>query len=224
MTCKRHLVIFYYFISIYFYRYHLNKVKLTVTNNLKMAEKHTIQKLIEVILKENQERLPILKNPAKDDFIQRIQQAKAVFFSAQGRSGFILRCFCMRLMHLGFQVYFCGETITPAVADGDLLIVMSGSGETPSTLEAVKSAKTHKGATYGILGNPDSAIAVLVDEYIHIPGTTKLRRRSEPFSLQMAGSLFEQSTFLFLEAVVLELYLNRKKDIGDISSRHAVIE
>jgi 6-phospho-3-hexuloisomerase len=130
----------------------------------------------------------------------------------------------MRLMHLGFQVYFCGETITPAITAGDLLIILSGSGETPSTIEAVRSAKAHKAIIYGILGNPDSRIAALVDSSIHLPGTTKLRRNSEPDSLQMAGSLFEQSAFLFLEAVVLELYKQRKKKIDSLSSRHAVIE
>jgi len=189
-----------------------------------MAEEHNIQKLIKVILKESQDLLPALSNEAKEDFIRKIQNANAVFCSAQGRAGFILRSFCMRLMHLGFQVYFCGETITPAIADGDLLIVMSGSGETASTLEAVKSGKEHRALTYGILGNPDSKIAALVDNCIHIPGTTRLQRNKEPDSLQMAGSLFEQSAFLFLEAVVLELYLHRKKDIGSVSSRHAVIE
>jgi hypothetical protein len=40
----------------------------------------------------------------------------------------------------------------------------------------------------------------------------------------MAGSLFEQSAFLFLEAVVLNLYRQRKKDVGRLSARHAVIE
>jgi len=189
-----------------------------------MAKEHNIQELIEVILKENQALVPTLSNELKENFIRSIQNAKAIFFSAQGRAGFILRCFCMRLMHLGFQVYFCGETITPAIGDGDLLIIMSGSGETASTLEAVKSGKAHKALTYGILGNLDSKIALLADNCIHIPGTTKLRRNNEPDSLQMAGSLFEQSAFLFLEAVVLELYLQRKKDIGSISSRHAVIE
>jgi len=57
----------------------------------------------------------------------------------------------------------------------------------------------------------ESIIASLVDTSIHIPGTTKLCREGEPHSLQMAGSLFEQSAFLFLEAIVLEIYQKRKK-------------
>lgn len=180
--------------------------------------------MIEAILKENRSLVQSLSDKAGKDFIQEILNAGSIFFSAQGRAGFILRCFCMRLMHLGFNVYFCGETITPAITRNDLLIVLSGSGETPSTLESVKSAEKYRAKTYGILGNMESRIASLVDINIHIPGTTKLCREDEPHSLQMAGSLFEQSAFLFLEAIVLEIYQKRKKDVGSVSSRHTVIE
>ncbi|MBW2602708.1 MAG: SIS domain-containing protein [Deltaproteobacteria bacterium] len=161
---------------------------------------------------------------AAGDFIQRIRSAESIFFSAQGRSGFILRCFCMRLMHLGYSVYFCGETVTPAITGNDLLIVLSGSGETPSTLEAVRLAKQYQAGTYGILGNIESGIGSLADHSLYLPGTTKLCRDGEPESTQMAGSLFEQSAFLFLEAVVLKIYQTLKKDVESVSSRHAVIE
>ncbi len=175
-------------------------------------------------MKENRSLAQNISDEAAEDFIQRILNAESIFFSAQGRSGFILRCFCMRLMHLGYSVYFCGETVTPAITRNDLLVVLSGSGETPSTLEAVKSAKQHHIETFGILGNMESKIASLVDKSLHIPGTTKLCRDGEPNSLQMAGSLFEQSAFLFFEAMISKLYQTQKKDVGRVSSRHAIIE
>jgi 6-phospho-3-hexuloisomerase len=184
----------------------------------------TFSKMIEIILEENRCLLKNITGIAVKDFIQRIRNAESIFFSAQGRSGFILRCFCMRLMHLGYSVYFCGETVTPAIIGNDLLIVLSGSGQTPSTLEAVRLAKQYKAETYGILGNIESEIGSLVDHSLHLPGTTKLCRDDEPKSAQMAGSLFEQSAFLFLEAVILKIYQTRKKDVGSVSSRHAVIE
>jgi len=34
----------------------------------------------------------------------------------------------MRLMHLAFDVYVLGKTITPSIGEGDLVIVISGSG------------------------------------------------------------------------------------------------
>jgi 6-phospho-3-hexuloisomerase len=190
----------------------------------KNNNKFTIREMTTAVLDENRSLLQNLSDRDAQDFIRRILKAGCIFFAAQGRAGFILRCFCMRLMHLGFTVYFCGETITPAITKDDLLIVLSGSGETPSTLESVKSAKKYHAKTYGILGNMESRIAALVDASIHIPGTTKLCREGEPQSLQMAGSLFEQSAFVFLESIVLEIYQKRKKDVGSVSSRHTVIE
>jgi 6-phospho-3-hexuloisomerase len=180
--------------------------------------------MIDVILEENRCVAQNISNKIAEDFIRRILNAESIFFSAQGRSGFILRCFCMRLMHLSYSVYFCGETVTPGITRNDLLIVLSGSGETPSTLEAVKSARRHNIETFGILGNMESGIASLVDKSLHIPGTTKLCKDGEPSSLQMAGSLFEQSAFLFFEAVISKLYQTQKKDVGRVSSRHATIE
>jgi 6-phospho-3-hexuloisomerase len=199
------------------------KKQLKPTDHPKVA-RQSIQQKLEAILEENRLLLQNLSDKTVEDFIQRIMDAKAIFFCAQGRSGFILRCFCMRLMHLGYQVYFCGETITPAIEPGDMLIALSGSGETTSTLEAVKVAKRRKAFTFGVVGNIESRIALLVDRYIHLPGTTKLRRDSEPQSLQMAGSLFEQAVFIFLEAIVLTLHHERLEGVDSFSPRHTVIE
>jgi 6-phospho-3-hexuloisomerase len=182
-----------------------------------------IREKVDAILGENTRLLKDLDKEAIDAFVRKILRVRKVFCSAQGRSGFILRCFCMRLMHLGSQAHFCGETVTPALGREDLLIVLSGSGETASTLESVKSAKARGTYTIGILGNLDSSIGALVDLSIHLPGTTKLCRESEPQSVQMSGSLFEQTSFLLLEAVVLVLYQDWI-DMGSVSPLHAVIE
>jgi 6-phospho-3-hexuloisomerase len=195
-----------------------------ISKNSTKDKMFSLQEILETIFRENISLVKNISEKAAEDLIQSVLNAESIFFCAQGRSGFILRCFCMRLMHLGYRVYFCGETITPAITQKDLLIVLSGSGDTPSTLEAVKRANDLSAETYGILGNMDSKIGVLVNHSLHIPGTTKLCRSGEPESAQMAGSLFEQSAFLFLEAVVFMIYQTRKNDIGSVSSRHAVIE
>ena len=187
-------------------------------------EKPKIQDHIETVMQENRRLLQGIEAEAAKDLISGIQKADAIFCSAQGRSGFVLRCFCMRLMHLGYRVYFSGETITPSIGRGDLLVVMSGSGETPSTLEAVRVSRERDALTYGILGSLDSRIAALVDGSIHIPGTTKLCRDGEPTSTQMSGSLFEQSAFIFLEAVILGLYREKMEEVGRVSKLHAVLE
>ncbi|HJJ46223.1 MAG TPA: SIS domain-containing protein, partial [Methanocorpusculum sp.] len=54
-------------------------------------------------------------------FIDGILQAKRIYVIGAGRSGLVAKSFAMRLMHTGFISYVVGETITPAVAEGDLL-------------------------------------------------------------------------------------------------------
>jgi 6-phospho-3-hexuloisomerase len=193
-------------------------------NTLLSSGKLTIQEKINSILEENRRLLQSLSDEAVEDFISRIEAASSIFCSAQGRSGYVLRCFCMRLMHLGYRVYFCGETITPAIGKGDMLVVLSGSGETASTFDSMQIAKKRGAMIFGILGHLSTRIAPLADHSIHLPGTTKLRRDSEPVSSQLAGSLFEQAAFIFLEAVVLALSQNRGEEIDGELRLHAVIE
>ncbi|MEJ2236146.1 MAG: SIS domain-containing protein [Syntrophobacterales bacterium] len=193
-------------------------------NTLLSPGKLSIQEKINSILEENRRLLQSLSDEAVEDFISRIEAANTIFCSAQGRSGYVLRCFCMRLMHLGYRVYFCGETITPAIGEGDMLVVLSGSGETASTFDSMQIAKKRGAMIFGILGHLSTRIAPLADHSIHLPGTTKLRRDSEPVSSQMAGSLFEQAAFIFLEAVVLVLSQNRGEEIHGELRLHAVIE
>jgi len=48
-------------------------------------------------------------------FFLRILDAKRIYVTGAGRSGLIARAFAMRLLHLGFDVFVVGETVTPAI-------------------------------------------------------------------------------------------------------------
>lgn len=157
--------------------------------------------------------------------MQEVETAPRIFGCASGRSGFILRGFLMRLMHLGFNVYVVGETITPRLQSGDLLLVMSGSGETPQPREILRRANSVEARTLALTARRESSIGREAQVSIIIPGTTKLTLAQEPTSVQCPGSLFEQATFLFLEAVVLILYQRHlDRDQKKMLSRHADLE
>lgn len=66
---------------------------------------------------------------------------RRIFVRGAGRSGFQAKSFAMRLMHLGYEVYVLGETITPSMQEGDLFIAISGSGTTKGALMDAKSAQ-----------------------------------------------------------------------------------
>ena len=160
-----------------------------------------------------------------ETLIREVQAAPRIFGCATGRSGFILRGFLMRLMHLGFNVYFVGETITPRIRPGDLLIIMSGSGETAQPREMQRRANAVGARTLALTTHRESTIGREAQVVLIIPGTTKLTRTQEADSVQCPGSLFEQATFLFLEAVVLILYPRRLgHNQGEVLDRHADLE
>ncbi len=86
-----------------------------------------------------------------------ISGAERVFLAGAGRSGLVLRMAAMRLMHLGKTVHVAGDTTTPAINAGDLLIVASGSGTTSGVVKAAQTALSAGGAQVAaITTNPSS--------------------------------------------------------------------
>jgi len=160
-----------------------------------------------------------------ETLIKELEAAPRIFGYGAGRSGYILRGFCMRLMHLGFDVFFVGETITPRIRPRDLLLVMSGSGETAHTADMVRRANGAGARTLVLTAQADSIIGREAQVVLTIPGTTKLTLEKEPDSIQCPGSLFEQAAFLFLETVVLMLFKRRLgHDHEKMLSRHTDLE
>ena len=186
--------------------------------------KSMINDCLKYVQEENRKLLSKIDAAEAAGLIKCLNSAPAIFFSAQGRSGYILRAFCMRLMHLGYNCYFVGETITPPIKKGALLVVLSGSGETALPCEIVKIAKQAGALTYAILGDEESPLAGLSDRRLAVPGGTKRMRDKEMLSGQPPGSLFEQSAFLFLEAVILTIYREKGSDYRTLLARHANLE
>ena len=100
--------------------------------------------------------------------IDMIIRSKRVFLDGVGRSGMVARSFAMRLSHLKFEVFVVGETITPAVKDGDLFIAVSGSGETTSVINASASAKKAGASLLCITSDPSSTLGKMCDATLHI--------------------------------------------------------
>ncbi|WP_419095485.1 6-phospho-3-hexuloisomerase [Pseudarthrobacter naphthalenicus] len=146
-----------------------------------------------------------------------------VFVAGAGRSGLVLRMAAMRLMHLGLTVHVAGDTTTPAIASGDLLLVASGSGTTSGV---VTSAETAAGAGARIAAfttNAASPLAELADALVIIPAAQKTDHGSG-VSRQYSGSLFEQVLFLATEAVFQSLWDNADVPADELWLRHANLE
>lgn len=137
--------------------------------------------------------------------INELSGERRVFVDGEGRSGFSARGFAMRLMHLGYTVFFVGETITPAVQKGDLFIAVSGSGNSMNVVQDAKRAKSRGAFVAAVTGKKDSPLAGIAEKVLIIPGTVRGDSGTERGSQQLLSSLFDQSLHIVLDAVCLML-------------------
>lgn len=155
------------------------------------------------------------------DAVQRcadkIALHERVFVYGAGRTGLMLKALAMRLMQLGKTVYVVGETITPSIQAGDLLIVASASGTTHSVCHYAAEAIKISADLLVITAEKDAALARLSAPDLIIPAPTK---HQLPASGQLMGSLFEQMVLLFSDAVTMALSQDRET----LSRNHANLE
>ena len=157
------------------------------------------------ILAEIETVLDAVDEQQLEAVMERIQKNRRVFVDGEGRSGFSAKGFAMRLMHLGYTVFFVGETITPALREGDLFIAVSGSGKSANVLNDAKKAKTAGAELIAVISKPDSPLAREADCVLVIPGTVKGDAGSQRGSIQLLSSLFDQSLHITLDALCLLL-------------------
>lgn len=150
-----------------------------------------------------------------------------------GRSGLVGKAFAMRLLHLGFQVYVLGETIVPRISEGDVVIAISGSGRTKLIVTAAEAAKQVGAKIIAITSYPDSPLGRLADVVVVVPGRTKIATEEDYFTRQILGiheplaplgTLFEDTTMIFLDGVVVGLMKKLGKTEEDLRNAHANIE
>jgi 6-phospho-3-hexuloisomerase len=180
-----------------------------IEDTASQLDKKNIEKMIKVLFKVNR-----------------------IFLMGAGRSGLVARAFAMRLMHLGFNVYFVGETTTPSVKKNDAVVAISGSGETLSITNLAKIAKELGATIIAITSEPDSTLGKLSDVMLVVKGRKKVtiedymerRMRGEYKSLAPLGTLFEITSLILLDAVIAQLMALTGKSEIDMKEMHAVLE
>jgi len=162
-------------------------------------------------------------------------QSKKIFVVGMGRSGFVGRSFALRLMNLGFNVYFVGETITPAAGKDDLVIAISGTGTTKMVLTASMAAKDVGAKVIAVTTYEKSPLGDVADHVVVLTGRTKTGwpREEDYYTRQILGekeplsplgSIFENNCMIFLDSLIVELMYRLNKTEEELKRRHATIE
>ncbi|MET1101120.1 MAG: 6-phospho-3-hexuloisomerase [Pyrodictiaceae archaeon] len=185
-----------------------------------------INKSIELLKRDQIEKMI-------NELVRVYERGSKVLIMGAGRSGLVGRAFGMRLMHLGYNVYILGETIVPSVGRGDAVIAISGSGRTQLIVTAAETAKRVGATVIVITSYPDSPLGRIADIVVEVPGRTKLASETDYFARQILGiheplaplgTLFEDTTLVFLDGVIVELMHRLGKSEEDLRVRHANIE
>ncbi len=160
-----------------------------------------------------------------DRLVEAIIRARRLFLAGRGRSGLMMQAFAIRLTHLDVHCHVVGESTTPSLQRGDLLLVGSGSGETVTAVLTAQAAKANGGRLAVLTSRPESTLARMADQRVLVPAPVRETSAIEPVAtIQPMGSLFEQSLLLVLDAIVLQLKGRLKLDEEMMMTRHSNLE
>jgi len=170
------------------------------------------------------EKISSILEATDDTYDARLTQlldgAKRIFIAGAGRSKLVGNFFAMRLVHAGYDVSVVGEIVTPSIKNGDLLIIISGSGETEQLIAFTKSAKKVGADIVLISSRAESTIGDLSSAVFQIG---RQEQYSKVRGMPM-GTVFELSTLAFLEATISHIIHEKGIAEEEMRERHANLE
>jgi 6-phospho-3-hexuloisomerase len=157
---------------------------------------------------------------ALEQMIQSIMSADKVFLYGVGRSGLVAKAFAIRLVQLGLNVFFIGESNTPMVEKDAIVIILSNTGQTMSAVQTANITRRIGAKVIGITSNAHSKLAIAASEVIvladDIPDSEERR------TLAPLGTVFEQSAWLLLDAILTVLMKKLGESEHSMKKRHAI--
>lgn len=153
-----------------------------------------------------------------EEMLNALDKAEKIFVVGIGRSGFVGKAFAMRLMHLGYRAFVVGETITPRIGKGDLLIAISGSGETGYVVAIAKKAKELGAKVIAVTSSQTSTLAKFSDLVILL----KSKFGKEVANIAPLGTIFELTAMVFFDSIIAEIMERKKLKEEDLAKRHSI--
>jgi 6-phospho-3-hexuloisomerase len=198
-------------------------------------EKHRVQDMMRLMASKIRAIANILPDEDVEKFIQELLNAKRIYVMGAGRSGLVAKAFAMRLMHLGLQAFVVGETITPSLNNGDIMVVFSGSGRTKTVADIAETAKEIGAKICLITSNADSRIGKISDCIVIIEHHRdavsddavefEIRQMiGDHKSFAPLGTLFETASMIFTDAVISRLMEITQTDENALKIRHTNVE
>jgi len=196
---------------------------------------HRVQDMMRLMASKIRVIANTISDEESEDFVKELLRAKRIYVMGAGRSGLVAKAFAMRLMHLGFQAFVVGETITPALRADDVIVIFSGSGKTKTVADIAETAKEIGAHICLITSNADSRIGKISNCIVIIEHQRdRVEDESVEFEIRQMmgdhksfaplGTLFETASMIFADAIVSRLMEITKTDETALKNRHTNIE
>jgi len=180
--------------------------------------------LADRILDEIRDVLKSIDDESVQKLVDAIMEANRIVVYGAGRMGLMSNAFAMRLAQLGFQSHGLNEPTTPAIGEGDLLILSSGSGETQTVYDVAVLGKKAGAQLALITARPDSRMGRLADVIVRFSVPTKVDTASGPSTIQPMSTVSDQSLLVLLDSAVLLLMRATDQTSEDVWKRHRNLE
>ncbi len=170
------------------------------------------------ILAEVKDSLERIDPSISEAVCNAIIKANAIFVYGVGRSGLVGKAFSVRLVQMGLDVHFVGDTTTPIVERDDLLLVISNTGETMSAAQTANIVGRIGATVITLTSNQHSKLGRASNIIVEIqPSRNDERRKLAPL-----GTLFEVASMIYLDSLVPILMAKLDQTEGSMRKRHAI--
>lgn len=162
--------------------------------------------------------------PGVEKLADKIVTANRVFSVGGGREGLVTKAFSMRLTHLGKPTYWVWDDTTPSIGPGDVLLVSTGSCTGGVLTHVTKTAKEKGAAILLVTADNSGPVGAYADHTVFIPAQAYLAKGNLVPTQQPMGNLFEQSLFIFYDALSVMLREKLGQSEEQMESRHRNVE
>ncbi|MGQ0551598.1 MAG: SIS domain-containing protein [Planctomycetota bacterium] len=149
-------------------------------------------------------------------FVRGIVASDQIVVAGRGRSGMMGSAFARRLGQMGLRVWGLDDTTVPRLGPGDTLVACTGSGETPTVLSLMRTARSGGAKVLAVTRSPalSGLTADVVVELPVPPGG----------AVYPLGTLFEASLLAYLDQVVVDLLTALGATESELGARHTNLE
>ncbi len=151
--------------------------------------------------------------------VEILAAAPQIFVYGAGRSGIVGRAFAMRLVQIGLRAYVIGESVTPIVRRGDAVFILSGQGESSSSIQTANIVRREGADLVVVTARAASKLAHAATLLLPLD----FEEDGERPRLAPLGTLFESASLRLTDGLIAELMRARGETESSMRRRHAIM-